>query len=129
MYVIELLHIIQVIKRLCIEFSNEYKNVIVDSSVNVRKEGSGHAGMEETSLMMYYNKSWVAIDRLPPDNIKLKYSEFGIVDSEGASGKPGEGFAVNNHLDPRTKSTAEMGRELSKKTVSSFEQHIRKLIK
>jgi len=119
----------EVIRRLCIEFTNETDGVKVDFSISfpndlVEKGAIGHAGMEETSLMMYFNPEWVNFNQLPPKDLKLKYADFAIVDSEAFSGNPGPNHAVPEAYDPRFASSSEMGERLFKQTIEDLQANI-----
>jgi creatinine amidohydrolase len=121
---------IEVIRRLCIEFSNKAKGVKAAFGTSFPKtlilEGSiAHAGVDETSLMMHYNPEWVDLEALPPQGKKLKYADYAIVDSGGFDGHPGEGHAIPDALDPRTGSNAELGRKLFEQTVTDLADHVR----
>lgn len=120
---------IEVLRRLCVEFSNKVEGVKVDFAVTFPKkmveEGAiAHAGIEETSLMMYFNHKWVDLNHLPPTDKKLKYKEYSIVDGQGFIGNPGEEHAVPDNLDPRIMSTRELGREIFENTVKELVNHV-----
>jgi len=119
----------EVINRLCIEFTNETDGVKVDFAISfpkdlVEKGSIAHAGMEETSLMMYFNREWVDLNQLPPKDSKLKYADFAIVDSGGFSGNPGPDHSVPAAYDPRLVSSSEMGERLFEQTIADLQAHI-----
>jgi creatinine amidohydrolase len=121
---------IEVIRRLCIEFSNKRKGVKAAFATSFPKalveEGSiAHAGVDETSLMMHYNPDWVDLEALPSKGKKLKYADYAIVDSGGFDGHPGEGHAIPDALDPRKASNAELGRKLFEQTATDLTDHVR----
>jgi hypothetical protein len=76
--------------------------------------------MEETSLMMYYDQSYVDLKALPELDVPLTYKDYSIVDGGGFTGSPGKGFAVPEELDPRTKSSVELGEKLFKATIDDL---------
>lgn len=120
----------EVLRRLCIEFSNKVRGISVDFSVTFPKDlvavgAIGHADKEETSLMMYYNQDLVDLDRLPPKRDKLRYKDYSVVDGGGFIGDPGEDHAVPHEMDPRHMSSVERGRKLFEKTLDELEEHIR----
>jgi hypothetical protein len=80
--------------------------------------------MEETSLMMYFNREWVDLNQLPPKDFKLKYADFAIVDSGGFSGNPGPDHAVPAAYDPRLVSSSEMGERMFEQTIADLQAHI-----
>ena len=120
----------EVIKRLCVEFSNRTEGVRVDYSICFPKklvdEGAiAHAAMEETSLLMHFNQGWVDLDQLPSRSAKLTYADYGIVDRGGFDGHPGAGHAVPDADDPRLASSADIGRRIFEQSVADLEQHVR----
>ena len=84
-----------------------------------------HAGMEESSLMMYFDSSYVDFTKLPDTNVPLRYKDYSIVDGGGFTGNPGEGFAVPTELDPRTNSSVELGKKLFNATVNDLSQKVK----
>jgi len=124
----------EVLSRLCIEFSNSKNDSKVDYSISMPDEEMekgllAHAGMEETSLMMYFDQSYVNLDALPDTEIPLRYKDYSIVDGEGFIGNPGKGFAVPSELDPRTNSSAEFGKNLFNATVDNLAQKVKTTFK
>ncbi|OGV35116.1 MAG: hypothetical protein A2020_08110 [Lentisphaerae bacterium GWF2_45_14] len=111
----------EVLKRLCTEFSNEYKGIKVAYSISFDDKSlaaglCSHAGIDETSLMMFYDESFANIGKLPAKNEKLKYTDYSIVDSGGFEGKPGEGHTVPSNMDPR-RANAKIGKNTFRKIV------------
>ncbi len=120
----------EVLKRLCAEISHRVPGVKVDFAMSfprrlVESGAIAHAGAEETSLMMFYRRSWVDMERLPPREEKLTYRQHSIVDGGGFSGAPGPGYAVPDELDPRAVSSEQMGQELFEATLRDLEERIR----
>jgi hypothetical protein len=63
---------------------------------------------------------------LPSDSLPLEYRRYGIVDSGGFSGNPGDGHAVPSNDDPRQASSPEAGRRLFETTVEELVTRVRK---
>lgn len=123
---------IEVIRRLCVEFSRKKKGVKAAFGMAfpqglVQAGSIAHAGIDETSLMLHYNPDWVDLGALPPGRKKLRYADYAIVDSGGFDGHPGEGHAVPEALDPRTGSSAELGRKLFEQTVADLSDQVRRV--
>lgn len=123
----------EVLKRLCAEYSHKLPTVKVDFAVTFPKkmieEGAiAHAGVEETSLMMFYNQNWVDLKQLPPKGQKLYYKTYSIVDGGGFVGQPGESYAIPASLDPRDCSSRELGKEIFERTVHEIAQQVRKFL-
>lgn len=100
----------ETLNRLCIEFSNETKSKVISHFVLIpledQPEDMGHATCMETSIQMAINKDNVDIRMLPPRNIKLKSTDWGICDGQTFMLKPNEDKTVV--CDPRD-ATAELG--------------------
>ena len=123
----------EVLKRLCIEFSRtsnaevNYAMSMPDSEI--AKGLIAHAGMEESSIMMYYDPAYVNLEVLPDKAVPLKYKDYSIVDGGGFSGNPGSGFTVPPELDPRTESSVELGERLFEAMVNDITKKVNKIIK
>jgi creatinine amidohydrolase/Fe(II)-dependent formamide hydrolase-like protein len=123
----------EVLKRLCAEFSNKGKGIQVACSIafprlEVERGSIAHAGYEETSLLRYYDEGFVDLSCLPHRRKKLKYTEYSIVDSGGFSGRPGDGYAVPDDLDPRIRSSKNLGKKLFDRTVEDIVSDVRKIL-
>jgi len=119
-----------VLRRLCREYSNKVKGVttayaMACSDEEFKKGNLSHAGIDETSQMMYFNQDYVDLKKLPPVKDKLKYKHYSIVDNGGFSGSPGEGFAVPGKLDPRKYSNAANGKRIFENTVCDVERKVK----
>ena len=68
------------------------------------------------------------LKQLPPHDEKLRYCDYGIVDGGGFAGKPGKGYALPEHDDPRIQSSVEKGREIFELTVSELADEVRRCI-
>ena len=111
-----------VLKRLCLEFTNETPGVVVEYAIAfpgkmIEAGFIGHADKYETSLMMYFNPEFVELINLPASDKALKYTGYSIVDDGGFSGNPGKDHAVPPELDPRTNSSVELGKTIFEDTV------------
>jgi creatinine amidohydrolase len=87
------------------------------------KDLAGHADLEETSLMLHYEKSAfngqkiVDLSALPPRSVPIRYPDFSVVDGAGFSEKPSPGRIVQT--DPRD-ATAEKGAKIFEATVGMY---------
>jgi creatinine amidohydrolase len=118
----------QVLKRLAIEFNNRLNDAKVGFSISFPRADlarglASHAGKDETSLMMYYNRASVDLTRLPPLGGKLRYQDYSVVDDGGFTGCPGPGFTVCDECDPRT-ATVEFGERLFEKIVKDLTEQV-----
>lgn len=80
----------------------------------------GHATTVETSILQYLHPECVDVGQLPPRGVKLKNTDFAVVDDAAFRGNPSGDFTVSN--DPRDASP-ELGRktvELSVKVISQM---------
>ncbi len=90
-----------------------------DESIEIMGE---HAGINETSLMLYYQREYnlgnlVDLSELPDKNTPIYYPDFSIVDSAGFSKNPDTDMMVKE--DPR-KATEKIGKEIFEKIVQKF---------
>lgn len=118
----------EVLDRLCKEFNGRYRDIKTAFALTFPDKalagGScSHAGIDETSLMMFYDESLVDVGKLPPGNVKLKYADYSIVDSGGFTGNPGKGYTVSENMDPRNAS-AKIGEEIFNETVEDMHKKI-----
>lgn len=137
-----------VIERLCIEFNNKDKakgnkvgtvatKVAFGISFPIPKEkakigGIAHAGIEETSLMMYYGDKLggdklVDLDQLPSIEEKLDYSTYGIVDGGAFLGNPADAHVIPENLDPRVHSSKDLGKKIFENTIKDLTNDVRKV--
>ena len=72
------------LERLAVEFSNETPSKVIVGFPTIAREGEtidfGHACDVETSLMQYLTDGCVDLSQLPPRDVKLKYTDWGIAD-------------------------------------------------
>ena len=86
---------------------------------------AGHAGIVETSLLMYYNPEYVDLDTLPPRDVPIRYTDFSIVDGAGFGPDYDTDHIVRD--DPRD-ANAERGRKWFEMAVGELSAKIQKLI-
>jgi len=135
-----------VIERLCIEFNNK-SNKIKEAKVAAKvafgisfpipKEkakigGIAHAGIEETSLMMYYGDKLggdklVDLNQLPSIEEKLDYTTYSIVDGGAFLGNPADGRVIPENLDPRVHSSKDLGKKIFENTIKDLTNDVRKV--
>ena len=98
------------LERLAIEFSNETASKVIVSMPDPLEEGEtfdfGHGTLMETSIMRGLYDEHVELGDLPPREVPLKYTEFGIADDTVFEGHRSPGDAVI--YDPRD-ATVELG--------------------
>ena len=98
------------LERLAIEFSNETASTVIVSMPDPLEEGEtfdfGHGTLMETSIMRGLYDEHVELGDLPPREVPLKYTEFGIADDTVFEGHRSPGDAVI--YDPRD-ATVELG--------------------
>ena len=98
------------LERLAIEFSNETASEVIVSMPDPLEEGEtfdfGHGTLMETSIMRGLYDEHVELGDLPPREVPLKYTEFGIADDTVFEGHRSPGDAVI--YDPRD-ATVELG--------------------
>lgn len=85
-------------------------------------ELGGHANISETSMQMYLNPDSVCLGALPPREVELKTSEWGIADSLLFAGKGNARHTVEH--DPRDAS-AELGRRYIERGIETVIQRVR----
>ena len=118
----------QVIKRLCIQFTETTKaklDYFLTFPQKALSEGwAGHADKLETSIMMYYDPECVHLDNLPDSSKKMKYQEYSIVDGVGFTPHYDPDHIVKS--DPREASAA-WGRALFEDCVMEMRAKIEKM--
>jgi len=107
------------LRRLCVEFSNETKSRVITMMPDPQKEGEpeldfGHGTRVETSFMCYLRPDDTDLNALPPREVPLKYTDYGIADDFVFEGKRSENDAVV--YDPRDASY-ELGEKLVKTAI------------
>jgi creatinine amidohydrolase len=121
----------EVLNRLCKEFTSSFKDVAVAFSIafpeDARRSGiCSHAGKDETSLMMHFDRELVDLAQLPPKPEKLKYKDYSIVDDGGFSGNPGKDFSITPESDPRSASI-EFGEQIFQATVEELTKKVKSI--
>lgn len=102
------------LERLSIEFSHETPAQVVVCFPDIDRPGDppldfGHACKAETSLIRYLHDKCVALDALPPQPTKLRYTDWGMADDCVFNGRPSPDKCVIE--DPR-EATAAFGEAL-----------------
>lgn len=96
--------------RLAREFTNTTDKTVLFcfgfGSPESKEHMGGHANISETSIIMHLHPETVDLETLPPKEVPLKTSEWGIADSLLFAGKGNEDHTVQFH--PRDAS-AELG--------------------
>lgn len=100
----------ETLSRLATEFSNETDSRVLYTMIDINKgdfhPDFGHGTLIETSLIRYLHDECVALDALPPREVGLKYTDWGIADDSVFEGKPSPDGCVI--FDPRD-ATVELG--------------------
>ena len=98
------------LERLAVEFSNETASRVIVSMPDILEEGEeydfGHGTLVETSIIRGLFDEHVELGDLPPRDVPLKYTDFGIADDIVFEGKRTRGDSVQ--VDPRD-ATVELG--------------------
>lgn len=96
--------------RLAVEFSNETDSKVLYTMFNINTEDFapdfGHGTLVETSIIRYLHDEHVNLADLPPREVGLKYTDWGIADDFVFEGKRSEDDCVK--FDPRD-ATPELG--------------------
>lgn len=80
----------------------------------------GHANISETSMQMYLHPDCVCLSELPPREVELKTSAWGIADSQLFEGRGNAEHTVE--FDPRD-ATADLGRQYIERAIESVIAH------
>lgn len=106
------------LERLAVEFSNETDSEVMVimplTTLDENDQDLGHATRLETSIQMALEAENVDLSKLPPREVKLKNSEWGIDDACTFALQPNEDKTVI--YDPRD-ATAELGRKYIERSV------------
>lgn len=98
--------------RLAREFTNTTSTTVLFTQAMQKltedDQNLGHANISETSMQMYLNPNSVRLEELPPRDVPLKTSQWGIADSLLFAGLGNSEHTVEH--DPRDAS-AELGRQ------------------
>ncbi len=101
---------IATLERLAVEFSNTTPAKVISliglAPYDPADQDRGHATRLETSIQMYLDSDNVDLSQLPPADVKLKSTDWGIMDGCTFAGNPPADKCVL--FDPRG-ATAEMG--------------------
>lgn len=100
----------ETLARLATEFSNETESRVLYTMIDIFKDDFhpdfGHGTLIETSLMRYLHDNCVSLEELPPREVGLKYTDWGIADDSAFEGIPSTDGCVIH--DPRD-ATAQLG--------------------
>lgn len=98
------------LERLAVEFSNETPSKVIVSMPDILEEGEsadfGHGTLLETAIIRGLYDEHVDLSALPPRDVPLKYTDYGIADDFVFEGKRSPGDCVR--FDPRD-ATADLG--------------------
>ena len=111
--------------RLAVEFSNETNSRVIVTMPDIMEPGDeydfGHGTLVETSIARGLFDEHVDLQQLPPRDVPLRYTDYGIADDAVFEGKRTPGDAVV--YDPRD-ATVELGR----KFVDTAVRHLCELV-
>lgn len=100
------------LQRLAVEFTNETSSHVLYTMVDIVSgdfnPDFGHGTLIETSIMRYLHDEHVDLSELPPREMGLKYTDWGIADDTVFEGKKSPDDCVI--YDPR-EATAELGEQ------------------
>ncbi len=120
---------IQTLERLAKEFRNERNvNVIAEFVATPDETGVidyGHAVASETSKFMAIYPDKVDLKKLPKKNIKYKYRDLAIVDSDAFLGQPDPNYEVQEKNDPRYSANPEIGKLLIQRAVKTIGEKVK----
>jgi len=124
----------EVLRRLCIEFSNRGDGIRVGCSIAAPPQKGefqniAHAGYEESSVMLFHDRRFVDLRQLPAKSKKMRYKDYSIVDSGGFDGQPGKGHAIPRNCDPRFETSIQTGRRYFRESVEEIVKNVRRLLK
>lgn len=114
--------------RLAIEFTNETSSHVLYHMVDINTEDFrpdfGHGTLIETSLVRYLHDEAVALEELPPREVGLKYTDWGIADDSVFEGKPSADGCVI--YDPRD-ATVELGERCFRNAVDNLSREVQRI--
>ncbi len=109
------------LERLAIEFSNETDSRVLYYMLDIDTPDFhpdfGHGTIYETSMVRAVCDENVDLKALPPKDVPLKYTDWGIADDNVFSGKPSPGNSVVH--DPRD-ATVELGVQCVRNAVDNL---------
>ena len=107
--------------RLAKEFTGETGSTVLYHMIDIYTEyfkpDFGHGTLIETSLIRYICDENVDLSALPPRDVPLKYTDWGIADDSVFEGKRTEGDSVI--FDPRD-ATPELGKRCMENAVNNL---------
>ncbi len=109
------------LERLAVEFSHETDSTVLYYMVDIDsqdfKPNFGHGTIYETAMVRAVCDENVDLSQLPPRDVPLKYTDWGIADDNVFEGKPSEDNCVI--FDPRD-ATPEMGARFIQNAVENL---------
>lgn len=115
--------------RLAREFSNTTKSRVLFcramQKLDEADERLGHANIVETSMQMYVSDGSVRLDQLPPREVPLRTSEWGIADGYLMTGESVNESHTVEH-DPRD-ATAELGKRYVENGIERIAREVQKV--
>lgn len=113
------------LERLAIEFSNETASKVIVSMPNPVADGEtldfGHGTLVETSMIRGLYDEHVDLGELPPRDVPLKYTDYGIADDIVFEGNRTPGDCVQ--FDPRD-ATTELGLQYVTTAINHFVEFV-----
>jgi len=109
------------LERLAKEFTGETESSVLYHMIDIYtddfKPDFGHGTLIETSLIRHICDENVDLSALPPKEVPLKYTDWGIADDSVFEGKPSPGNSVI--FDPRD-ATPELGKQCMDNAVNNL---------
>lgn len=120
---------IRTFERLTVEANNTTGLRVLFRIAAPRKmleEGSGeHAAAKETSLLMHLHPQCVDVGQLPAKRVRMKYTDYAVVDGPGFDGKAKAAGYIAKEDDPRVSARPEIGRRIVQQTVLELVGEVR----
>lgn len=114
--------------RLAIEYSNETDSRVLYHMIDINavdfQPDFGHGTLIETSLIRYLHDEHVDLSELPPREVGLKYTDWGIADDSVFAGNRTPGDCVIH--DPRD-ATVELGERCFKNAVVNLCRQVQEI--
>ena len=115
------------LERLAAEFSNETDSKVIYTLPNILEEGEtidfGHGTLVETAIIRGLYDEHVDLAALPPREVPLKYTDYGIADDSVFAGIRTEGDSVI--FDPRD-ATVELGMQYVTTAINNLVDFVNK---
>lgn len=116
------------LERLAVEFTHETDSTVLATFPNILRDGDepvdfGHGTLVETALMRYLHDEHVCLEELPPRDVPLKYTDWGIADDSVFACRRSPGDSVI--FDPRD-ATPELGRTYFENALENLCEEVRR---